>query len=344
MLRLASFLAGALVCASSAAAQSLRGDVRAAETNVLLPYSTVVLEPGVGGRFADDSGAFAFPDLARGSYRVIVRAIGYLPFDTTIAIATEPVVLHVRLFPLAIELPPVTIVATRACIQPGSPARDSEPDLAAIFDQLRENAARYRLLSDDYPFRYWVERQVSDSPPPGPGVVVVLIDTVERRSDARVPYRPGRLIITAAGPRGRPERILRLPTVIDLADPEFHKSHCFSFGGVDTMHDRAVWRVDFLAAERLRSPDVTGSAWLDANTYQLRRLVFRLTRPEKAVRFLRNLEVTVAFGDLLPFVTVPTRIESLTRSRRGDRDFAAREAQRLLRVDFLKAPPGFRPP
>lgn len=328
----------------AAGQQSLRGDVRALETNLPLPFSTVVLQPGITGRFTNDSGVFAFHDLAPAEYRVIVRAIGFLPYDTVITVAAQPVVLHVALRPLAIELPPVTVVAQRACVQPGPPARDSEPELAAIFDQLRENAARYRLLSDAYPFTYRIQRRAWDEPSPHADSVVV--DTLEFRSDVRYPYKPGGLIITQTGPRGRAERTLRLPTVIDLADSVFHAAHCFSFGGIDHLDGESQWRLEFLAADRLRSPDVAGSAWLDSSSYELRHLTFRLTRPERAEASLGGLEVTVEFGQLFPSMTVPMYIAATsaekTRSRR--RAVTGHEVQRLLRVNFLNGAPGSQSP
>lgn len=338
----AASVAAALACPVSTGAQALHGDVRAAETNLALPFSTIVLQPGVVGRFANDSGLFAFPQVAAGSYRLVVRAIGYLPFDTIITVAAEPIQLHVRLRPLAIELPPVTVVATRACLRPGPPARDSEPELAAIFDQLRENAERFRLLSDAYPFRYWVERQVWEDPP-ARGAAAEL-DTIELRSDVRLRYQPGGLIINQRGPRGRWERTLRLPTVIDLADSVFHRAHCFSFAGVDSLYGGSQWRVDFLAAERLRSPDVAGSAWLDSDTYQLRRLIFRLTRAERAATSLRTLEATVEFGELFPSLTVPVHIAAQSEARNRRRPVTGHEFHRLLRVDFLTGQPGDQAP
>ena len=332
----------ALPCAGPGAAQALRGDVHAAETNAPLPYSTIILQPGVVGRFANDSGAFSFPQLAAGNYRLVVRAIGYLPFDTIVTLTTDTLVLHVRLPPLAVELPPVTVVATRVCIRPGPPARDSQPELAAIFDQLRENAARYQLLSDAYPFRYWVERLETAHSPDPTGKTV--LDTIELRSDARRPYKPGGWIINQPGPHGQVERTLRLPTVIDLADSIFHSAHCFDLAGIDSVEGRPHWRVDFLAADRLHSPDVAGSAWLDSASYQLRRLSFRLTHPEKAGTSLRTMEVTVAFGDLAPALIVPMQIVATSESKHGRRTVTTREEQRLLHVEFLKARPGSQAP
>jgi hypothetical protein len=335
----------ALTNPGRAGAQTLRGDVRALETNLPLPFSTVVVQPGVTGRFTNDSGVFAFRDLAPGDYRVVVRAIGYLPFDSVITVGRDPIVLHVALRPLAIELPPVTVVASRACLQPGPPARYSEPELAAIFDQLRENADRYRLLSDAYPFKYWIQRQVWNEPAASPRADSVVVDTLELQSDVRYPYKPGGLIITQIGPRGRAERTLRLPTVIDLADSVFHAAHCFSFSGIDHLDGGSQWRVEFLAAERLRAPDVAGSAWLDSSTYELRHLTFRLTRPERAATSLGALEVTVEFGQLFPSVTVPMPIAATSTAKtRSRRPVTGHEVQRLLRVDFLNGGPGSQAP
>jgi carboxypeptidase-like protein len=345
MLRLLLSVAVAAGVAAAASAQAIRGNVRTVETRIPLPFSTVVLQPGGIGQFTDDSGAFTIPVLPAGAYHLTIRAIGYLPFDTTLRVAADPIVLHIGLVPLAIELPPVTVLA-RACLRPGPPVRDSEPELAAIFDQLRDNAARYRLLSDAYPFRYWLERQTADSPPPprhGPGVGRPPIDTLELQSDVRQQYKPGGLIVDQPGPHGHSERTLRLPTVVDLADSVFHRSHCFTFAGIDTVNGRSQWRIDFLAAERLKAPDVAGSAWLDGETYELRRLVFRLTRPEKAMSALHHLEVTVVFDELVRSLTVPTHIEAYSEGGKGRNAFTGREDQRLLRIEFLRAAPGLTP-
>src|SRR6266576_4080501 len=116
MQRLTSFVVVATILAASAHAQGgggvIRGDVRSVETRLPLPYSTILLK-GITGQFTDDSGVFSIPELASGTYQIVVRAIGYLPFDTTIVLGLAPVVLHVGLLPLAIELPPVTIVGDR---------------------------------------------------------------------------------------------------------------------------------------------------------------------------------------------------------------------------------------
>jgi len=139
--------------------------------------------------------------------------------------------------------------------------------------------------------------------------------------------------------------IVRLPTVIDLADSVFHQSHCFTFAGVDNVDGESQWRVDFLAADRLRVADVAGSAWLDSATYVLRQLTFRLTHPERALKSLKTLEATVTFGELFPSVTVPVYTVATSEARTRSRNpVTGHQEQRLLRVNFLRGAPGSQPP
>lgn len=320
---------------------ALGGEVRAAETQDRLAYSTVTLLPRLSARFTDDSGAFAFRDIPPGSYRLIVRQIGYAPFDTVLVVADSLLTLRVALRLLAFELPPVTVVATATCRTPGPPDPTTTPELALIFDQLRENAARYRLLVDSYPFRYWTERILEDEDREG-NVLTVAVDTLELRSDARWRYAPGRLLTTELGPRRDRERVLNLPQLADLADSSFHRTHCFWFGGLETLEGRPHVRVDFLAAARLRTPDVDGTALLDPRSYQLRQLTLRLTRPGRAARGVTGLEVRATFGELLPSLSVPVAIAATTTvARRGARVHQSEE-QRLLRVEFLRQLPRSR--
>jgi hypothetical protein len=318
--------------ARGVAAQSVRGEVLSAATLTPLPYSTVALDPAFAPRFSDDAGRFAFVDVPPGTYRLILKHIGYVPFDTVLTVsAGHDVVIRATLASLAVELPPVTVVAGQTCTAPGAPDAAAHPQLAAIFGQLRENAGRFTLLADAYPFRHWVLRaqQVGEA---------IMVDTVEYRSDTRRRYAPGRLVVTSGSPRGPSQRLLNLPTIADLADPVFHGVHCFSFGGIEQLDEAPHFRIDFLAAERLRRPDVEGTAWLDSATFALRQLTLRLTRPERAVRGIRSVEVTVQFGDVLPALSVPSHVVSVTTlTGRGGRRL---EEQRFLRLEFLRGAPG----
>ena len=81
MLRLPSFVVVATILAASAHAQGgggvIRGDVRSVETRLPLPYSTILLK-GITGQFTDDSGVFSIPELASGTYQIVVRAMMYV--------------------------------------------------------------------------------------------------------------------------------------------------------------------------------------------------------------------------------------------------------------------------
>lgn len=333
-------LAALAISRAPMAAQSVEGAVVAAGTDAPLAFTTVTLTPGFPERFTNDSGRFAFRSVAPGTYRLRARQIGYLPFDTVVVVGANPLVLRIVLRSLAVELPPVTILGQATCRDPGPPDPATQPDLALIFEQLRENGARYRLLADEYAFRYWMER-VSWGENQEAAVVSQVFDTLERRSDARRPYRPGGLVQTAMGPRGR-ERVLRVPTLADLADSVFHSAHCFYFGGVELLGGRPHLRVDFLAAERLRRPDVDGTAWLDPDTYSLRRLTLQLTNPGRADRAMVSLEATALYDDLLPSVPVPVRITAVTtvRPRRRSDPGRLHEDQQVLRIEFVRPPPG----
>src|SRR5213083_1608345 len=152
-----------LVANAQASSQqpSLRGSVVSAETGLPLGYSIVELRPGLGQQFTTASGAFAFSALTPGTYLLSVRQIAYTPVDTQIVILEDgETVVHVALRHLAIELPPVTIAATQ-CTKPGPP-EPSDTALRAVFDQLQENARRYELLAESYPFRYALELSIRE--------------------------------------------------------------------------------------------------------------------------------------------------------------------------------------
>src|SRR6266576_3613879 len=135
---------------------TLRGTVVGAESGQPLGFSVVTLHPNGGQQFTSASGAFTFADIKAGTYVLSVRQIGYVPLDTQVVItADSTTVVHVTLRRLAIELPPVTITGQQ-CTNPGRPDT-SDAALLAVFDQLQENARRFELLADSYPFRYTLE-------------------------------------------------------------------------------------------------------------------------------------------------------------------------------------------
>jgi len=315
----------------------VRGVVVSAETGEGIPYAVVVLRPQFSQRFTDDAGRFAFVEVAAGTYQVSVRQVGYRPLDTTVAVGTV-VGLRFELRRVAVELAAITVSADAVCTEPGppDPARDSA--LAIVFDQLRENAARYHLLADQYPFRYRMVRRLTQEFSSGDSRFVHG-DTIEIRSNDRWRYRPGRVVTYGRGSLSQ-VKVVHLPELPDLADPNFHRTHCFRLAGLDSLDGRPHARVEFRAAAALDEADVDGSAWLDTAGYRLRRIAIRLTRPERADQEISAVSAIVTFREELPFLLVVERIFALTTRRRpGAGGLVGRtEEQRLVGVEFRRRP------
>src|SRR5881394_1133901 len=171
---------------------SLRGTVVGAESGQPLGFSVVTLHPNGGQQFTSASGAFTFADIKAGTYVLSVRQIGYVPLDTQVVItADSTTVVHVTLRRLAIELPPVTITGQQ-CTNPGRPD-SSDAALLAVFDQLQENARRFELLADSYPFRYSLERTLRTVTQRG-DTGRARIDTIRLATTDTRPYAVGRVV------------------------------------------------------------------------------------------------------------------------------------------------------
>lgn len=277
-----------------------------------------------------------------GPQRVEVRQVGYQPFDTTVTVGGAAAALRLVLRPLDIRLDELTVTAMGRCIAPGLPDLASEPQLAVIFAQVRENARRYAILADSFPFRYAIARTFTDLDD-GANVLWSVSDTLEYQSNTRVRYRPGDVVGWGPGPRGWRVQVLRLPALPDFADSAFHANHCFAFLGLVGREGRRVARFAFRAAEALPTPDIDGEVDLDPVTYQVRYATVRLTRPSRAMPGLLRVTDSVTFGQLIPGILVPTEVRGTVVPSLGRRieNRVARhvEVQELIRVHFLRPLP-----
>ena len=328
-----------LVLAQLAAAQhpTLRGAIVAAETGQPLGFSIVTLLPNGGRQFSDAAGAFSFV-AAPGSYVLSVRQIGYAPLDTQIVVGDSTSV-RIALRRLAIELPPVTITAQR-CTNPGRPD-SSDAALRAVFDQLQENARRYELLADSFPFEYTLElsaREVSQRGDTG--------DPVRRRlhfsSEQDHPYHVGRVVEPAWGAWGNPDSfvVIHSAELQDLGNPTFVANHCFSLAGRDTIGGETLVRINFEPAARIGSADMAGAAYLDSTTYELRYTETRLTRPERSALIdTRAMNFRTRFHNIAPGVPLQDSLIVITTYRYGPRAKVI-DVQRTLDVRFRRAKPG----
>ncbi len=349
-LRTSILIASSLLAAAGLDAQTpQRGAVRGVVRSSLgdrIAYAVVALEPGFPKRFTNDSGDFAFTRVPPGTYRLLARQVGYRPLETTVVVTGDSTLnITLALDHLVIELETIHVTAELAraerpsrCTDPGSPDSGKTPALAAIFDQLRQNAERYWMLADSYPAMYRVQRRRGyldrDSV-----VSYSFTDTLELRTDTRWRYAPGRLVSDMPTGHGGTALRVKLPTLPDLADSTFDANHCFRLVGLDTLQGETYVRVDFRPDERLVEPDADGSAYLDPITYLIQHIRIQLTHPDRAYPGLINLVAKVAFREIAPSLVLVGTVASETASMQGTTLVQGREVQRLLSVHFLRPLP-----
>ena len=319
---------------------ALRGTVFSAETGQPLGFSIVTLVPNGGRQFTDAAGAFVF-GITSGGYVLSVRQIGYTPLDTQIVVRGDSTTtVQVTLRHLAIELPPVTITA-RQCTNPGPPD-STETVLRAVFDQLQENARRFELLADSYPFRYRLERTVRTMNQHG-DTGRSTVDTIRLTSGEEHdhPYAVGRVVEPAWGPwgdGGDGVYVIHSADLHDLGNPDFVASHCFRLAGRDTIGGERLVRINFEPATRIGSADMAGAAYLDSLTFELRYTETSLTRPERsALNNLRTVNFRTRFRSVAHNVSLQDVLTVITTYRFGQRPKI--ETQRTVEVRFSRQPP-----
>jgi len=333
-------LALGLACGSVAVTQqpSLRGTVVSAETGLPLSFSIVTLHPNVGRQFTDGAGGFAFDGAKPGTYLLSVRQIAYTPLDTHVVVGGDSTIrMRIALRHLAIELPPITIAAGQ-CTNPGRP--DSiDSALRAVFDQLQENARRFELLADSYPFRYGLQitmREVNQRGDTGRPET----QTLRFTSNDAHPYAVGRVVEPAWWPWGSPENmvVIHSAELQDLGNADFIANHCFRLAGRDSVGGETLVRIDFEPATRIPSADMAGAAFLDPNTYELRYTTTWLTRPEQsALLDVRSMNFWTRFRNIARGVPLQDSANVITTYRFGRQ--AKIDTQRTVDVRFSRQPP-----
>ena len=318
------------------------GVVVTKEGGVPLSYS-VVSAPSLGReRFSNASGVFVLADLPAGTLQLRVRHLGYSPADLSVTVRSGMTdTVRVPLTHIAVRLSAVQVQAYPECRDPGVPKASSDSAFATVFDQLRQNADQYRLLTETYPFIYAVERTLSS--------VLVNGTTRTDRVDTMVvgsnrwTYKPG-AVVTRIGRARSSQVAMNIPTLVNFADKAFLDNHCFHNGGRETVDDTELLRVDFVAASRIKDPDVNGSMYLDPETFQIRRSVLRLTKIPPGLVGLVETEAITRFGEVLPSIPVIADLSSVNRFRIQEKqplsEASANERQRLIRVQFVKGMPG----
>lgn len=326
-------------------AATVAGAVIADGTETPIPFSTVRLRPLGRERFTDGSGKFVYYLIAPGEYQLNVRMLGYLPVDTAVKVqAGVPVNLVVTMVRIPTALEAVQVTAPpRRCLYPDEMGYVDDPELATVLNEARKNAQREQLLRRTYPFEYRLA-QSHDTYDVADSTHSMQHDTVTYRSDDNWRYRKGKVVSHDRNRFFGDVRLMRLPTLGDLADRNFLSAHCFKYAGVVDQNGSRTHRIDFSPDSNLVAPDVEGSIYMDSATYLIRRAQFRLTHGGTIKPAIIGMEVTTTYREILPNVVLFDEIHSvqpLTAVQPGGRKVEFREEQRLLSYRFLySGPPG----
>ena len=326
---------------------ALEGSVRSAQADVPLSYAVVSIPALSLERFSDPQGRFTLSALRTGTYDIVVRRIGYTPYRGRVQIDSGVTAkLLVTLQQIPVRLAATTVRALANCPRPGVPDARTDPEVAALVGLLRENADRYRLLASQYPFIYLQIRAIGDLGERD--MFVSRVDTLLVKSGTRTIYAPGRVVSRVPESQGVSGYTMIIPTLVDLADDLFTRNHCFAYGGT-VNEDEETWiRLDVRAADRLKSPDVHGSFYLDSATAELRRMSLTLSRPDRLPRQLNRVvgvDVVTTFLAIADGLSVIDKVCAVNRLRLPPRQVVAvtpAELQQLLVYEFTDPPPDVR--
>ena len=326
---------------------TLTGKVIAEATGAPLPYSTVTIEQIGRERFTDETGTFTYFAVPAGKYRIRVRQLGYTPFDSTLqlnAASASPVFSLVR---VPSTLADVNVTAPmRQCIVPEENGYVADADLTTVLGEARKNAERERLLRRTYPFEYKLA-QAHDTYDLRDSTHSIVYDTITFRSDDIWRYRKGKVVSPDRSKIFGEVRVMRLPTLTDLADQRFLLAHCFKYAGIYSEDGPPEHRIDFAPVPEISAPDVEGSIFIDSATYLIRRAEFRLTKGGSIKPPVLGMTVTTTYREILPNVALFDEIRSvqpLPRRPSDDHLTEFRQTQQLLSFRFLYGgPPGSEP-
>lgn len=261
-------------------AQVVRGRVTEGSSTLPVPGALASLlqetaDSALASTLTTQEGDYALRVPAPGRYRLSVKRIGVrrfvsAPFDIA---ESETRVLDVSLDPVALTLPEVTVSGLCA-----TNPRDLRR-IASLWDEARTALEATEISLRDRLMEAQISRYAAELDPPG---LRVLFDW---RSDAQVMVRqPFTSLsgdsLSAVGywrvlPGDSVEYLA--PDASALLSNAFLSDHCFTLAG-EARNRRNLVGLRFAPSRDRRLPDITGTVWLDARSFELRFFEFRYTQ------------------------------------------------------------------
>ena len=295
---------GASTAPSAARAQSatVTGQVVLRDSEQPLAYTTISLPSQGTQLLASESGTFTLRNLPPGEVRLRFKRIGFVPKDTALdVVVNETARIRIEMTRLVLQLPEV--VVNGACTD-RTPLEDQPPILAALFDQVRQNAERLRLLAVEQPFVLRTIAMGGFRDRDNKIIGARRADTVERGPLPSKAYVPRQVFARGGGPR-REDWGVTLPELPDLADTAFTNNHCLFYAGQERFGSDSVIRVDFEPVPWLaREIDLLGSIYLRLDGYRLVGVLTRLNGIPSRFPEVREYFARARFDEIVSGVPV----------------------------------------
>lgn len=276
-----------------------------------LPNAEVLPDGRPPSRLTDGRGEVRLPWPGGGSFRLVVRQIGFAPFDSTLAARPANGRVVVLLKPVAYRLPDLATGIVRGCPAPQTAAQAERT--AAILEQLQIGAQHFEAFRREYEWVVTSERRTADVVDAASGTNLDTKLEQTKSSDWGAPYRRGR-VLEREGPTrdddgfplppGRLSWSARLLFVSELASPRFWENHCFLSLESEPDEDEPTVQLAFSPRTFIKQPDWRGVAILDSATAELRRVTFELVNLDPA-RPPARLEGATEFVRVSPYVMIP---------------------------------------
>ena len=298
----------AIVCLSTALSAAHAQDATVTGRIVLrddgqpLAFTTIsVLSQGTQ-LLASDSGTFALRHLPPGDLRLRFRRIGFTPRDTTFTVAAgDTARIRIEMARLVIPLP--AMVVNGKCTD-RTPFETQPGFLAQLFEQVKQNAERMRLLAEERPFVFQAVSEGRLRDRENKIIGAAEYDTVERAPLPLKPYVPKGVLYRGVF-RGKDVWAIQLPELPHLADTAFTNNHCFWYAGQERFGTDSVIRVDFEPVPWLaKEVDLEGSIFLRVDGYQLVGLHTRVNRIPSGNRVLLAYTNRARFSEIVSGVPV----------------------------------------